>query len=160
LSRGAGVVTFPLEHEGQTYRIGPMICLEDILPYFGRKLARLHPHLLVNLTNDAWYGETSEPWEHMALSVFRAIELRTDLVRAVNSGVSAFIDANGRVYRESYAVDPAVHPKPPDRFLDEVALVEGGHFIYARIGDVFGYGCLLAALALWIQSRIQTRNRS
>jgi apolipoprotein N-acyltransferase len=177
MARGEEIVTFPLEHGGATYRLGPMICYEDILPGFGRKLAKLHPHLLVNITNDTWFGDTSEPWEHLALSVYRAVELRTDLVRSVNTGVSAFIDATGEVYAKSYAIDPAIedrgacsatadcpagydcvagrcNPRGADALLGEVALMGGadggGHTFYARFGDVFGYLCALAALAAWL----------
>lgn len=149
-SRGQGVVTFPFEHEGQTYRLGPMICYEDILPQFGRKLADLHPHLLVNLTNDAWYGDTSEPWEHLALSVFRAVESRADLVRAVNTGVSAFIDASGRVYEKSYAVDPHENPTAMTGHLAPMALIESGHTFYTRFGDLFGWTLAAATLLLWL----------
>jgi apolipoprotein N-acyltransferase len=55
------------------------------------------PELLVNMTNDAWFGDTNEPWQHLALAKFRAIEHRRFLVRSTNSGVSAIIDPNGRV---------------------------------------------------------------
>ena len=116
---------------------------------FGRKLAESHPHLLVNITNDSWFGDTSEPWEHMALSVYRAVEMRTDLVRAVNTGVSAFIDANGRVYNKTYAIDPKLTPRAVDGLLDTVRLMEGGHTFYARFGNVFAYLCLLATLFYW-----------
>ncbi len=148
-SRGEKIVTFPLEHEGETYRLGPMICYEDILTDFGRKLAQHNPHLLVNITNDSWFGDTSEPWEHLALSVYRAVEMRTDLVRAVNTGVSAFVDANGRVYAKTYAVDPKINPKPVDGLVAEVKLMEGGHTFFARFGDIFAYLCLLATLFFW-----------
>jgi len=136
-SRGQSIEIFPLSHRGQEYRLGPMICYEDILPDFGRKLAVSHPHLLVNITNDSWFGDTSEPWEHMALSVYRAVEMRTDMVRAVNTGVSAFIDAKGYVYAKTYALDPKVTPKPVDGLLDEVRLMEGGHTFFARYGNIF-----------------------
>jgi apolipoprotein N-acyltransferase len=53
--------------------------------------------LLANLTNDAWFGDTTEPWIHLALAKFRAIEHRRFFVRSTNSGVSAFIDPVGRV---------------------------------------------------------------
>jgi apolipoprotein N-acyltransferase len=53
--------------------------------------------LLVNLTNDAWFGDTTEPWIHLALAKFRAIEHRRFFVRSTNSGVSAVIDPVGRV---------------------------------------------------------------
>jgi apolipoprotein N-acyltransferase len=148
--RGKEIVTFPFTHQGVTYRLGPMICYEDIIPQFGRKVSALHPHLIVNLTNDAWYGDTSEPWEHLALSVFRAVEARSDLVRAVNTGVSAFIDANGRVMSRSYAVDPHETPTPMTGHMDKMTLMEGGHTFYARFGDVFGWTLTLATMLLWI----------
>ncbi len=148
-SRGKEIVTFPLEHNGESYRLGPMFCYEDILTDFGRKLAAHHPHLLVNITNDSWFGDTSEPWEHLALSVYRAVEMRTDLVRSVNTGVSAFVDANGRVYDKTYAVDPKVTPKPVDGLVAEVKLMEGGHTFFARFGDIFAYLCILATLFFW-----------
>ncbi len=158
-SRGKEITTFPLTHKGKDYRLGPMICYEDILPGFGRKLAAKHPHLLVNITNDSWFGDTSEPWEHMALSVYRAVEMRTDMVRAVNTGVSAFIDAKGYVYAKTYALDPKITPKPVDGLLDEVRLMEGGHTFYARFGDVFAYLCLLASLFFLLLWHRLPRNR-
>ncbi len=158
--RGKEIVTFPFEHQGATYRLGPMICYEDILPGFGRELAAQHPHLLINLTNDAWYGDTAEPWEHLALSVFRAVEARADLVRAVNTGVSAFIDANGRVMSRSYAVDPHENPTPMTGHIDQVALVEGGHTFYVRFGDVFGWLLAAGTLLLWIVWPLADRLRS
>ncbi len=163
-SRGEKIVTFPLVLGGVTYRLGPMICYEDIIPQFGRSLAALHPHLLVNLTNDAWYGDTSEPWEHLALSVFRAVEARADLVRSVNTGVSAFIDAAGRVVSRSYAVDPHIDRMPMTGHLDRMALMEAGHTFYARFGDVFGWLLTAATLLLWLgwplAVRLQSRRSS
>lgn len=164
-ARGDRIVTFPLTLDDGTHvRLGPLICYEDILPAFGRKLAPLHPHLLVNLTNDAWFGDTSEPWQHLALSVFRAVELRTGLVRAVNTGVSALIDATGRVTAKTYAVDPARDPRGADKLLAPAALLEGGHTVYAAIGDLFGYACSLATLLLiavpmWRRRQRQRRTR-
>jgi apolipoprotein N-acyltransferase len=78
-------------------RIGVMICYEDILPQFARRLARSAPNLLINVTNDAWFGKTSEPWLHLDLARFRSIEMRTALIRSTNTGVSALIDPVGRV---------------------------------------------------------------
>jgi apolipoprotein N-acyltransferase len=80
------------------YKIGVLVCYEDVLPGFTRSLVQAsHPHLLVNVTNDAWFGRTTEPEIHLALSVFRAVEHRRWLVRATNSGVSAVVDPVGRV---------------------------------------------------------------
>jgi apolipoprotein N-acyltransferase len=169
--RGTDVAVFPFAHDGQQYRLGPLICYEDILPDFGRRLYAHRPHLLVNLTNDAWFGDTSEPWQHLALSVYRAVEARTDLVRAVNTGVSAFVDAAGRVYAKSYAMDPGIEdkgacdrgcpggyscqqqrcrPKGADSLLAEVALIAGGDTVFARLGNLFGWLCALLTFAGWI----------
>lgn len=79
-------------------RMTVFVCYEDLLPEFTRTLvATGRPNLLVNLTNDAWYGDTHEPWIHLALAKFRAVEHHRALVRATNSGVSAFVDPVGRV---------------------------------------------------------------
>lgn len=145
---GQEITTFPLTAGGRSYRLGPMICYEDILPAFGRALARQHPHLLVNLTNDAWFGASAEPWQHLGLAVFRAVEARADLVRAVNPGVTSFVNAAGRVRATTYVIDPAVDPRGADGILVETALMEAGHTFYARHGDGFGVACAAVTLVL------------
>jgi apolipoprotein N-acyltransferase len=80
------------------HKISALICYEDILPSFVNGVVRhADPDLIVNLTNDAWFGDSTEPWIHLALSKLRAIEHRRYLVRATNSGVSAIVDPVGRV---------------------------------------------------------------
>lgn len=147
---GKSVTTFPFSRGGVEYRLGPLICYEDILPHVGRELGVLHPHLLVNLTNDTWFGDSAEPWQHLALSVFRAVELRSDLVRSVTTGVSAHVDASGRVRERTYVVDPVITPRPVDGIVVEAALMAAGHTFYARHGNVFGYLCTALALFLWL----------
>jgi apolipoprotein N-acyltransferase len=84
--------------KGADHVVSALICYEDILPGFTNgAVSHANPELLVNMTNDAWFGDTSEPWEHLALAQFRAIEHRRYLVRSTNSGVSAFVDPVGRV---------------------------------------------------------------
>jgi apolipoprotein N-acyltransferase len=84
----------------------------------------------------------------MALAVFRSVEHRVEMVRAVNTGVSAHIDAAGRVLRATTSVDPASVPAPqPMTLLAEVALLDGGG-LYKSIGDLFGFLCLGALVAL------------
>jgi apolipoprotein N-acyltransferase len=166
-ARGKEVSVFPYKRpsdpaDAPPWRLAPLICYEDIIPSFGRKLAKFRPHLLVNITNDAWFGATSEPWEHLQLAVYRSVELRTEMVRSVNTGVSAFIDAGGRVYRHTYSIDPAKQGLPPGRTpcgphgtkadmeVAEMALMEGGHTVYAAVGDVFGIAMALACAFLWL----------
>jgi apolipoprotein N-acyltransferase len=79
-------------------RIAPLICYEDILPEFSAKVLALDPHLLVNITNDAWFGKTHEPALHLQLAAARSIETRRSLVRSTNTGISAFIDPLGKIH--------------------------------------------------------------
>jgi apolipoprotein N-acyltransferase len=147
-SRGSDPASFPLDVKGRRFLVGPLICYEDILPGFTRRVAALRPNLLVNMTNDAWFGRTSEPYQHLALAVFRSVEHRLEMVRAVNTGVSAHIDATGRVRAATASVDPAALPAaPPTTLLSEVALLDGGG-LYAKVGDLFGFLCLAALIAL------------
>jgi apolipoprotein N-acyltransferase len=84
--------------EPKKHPVSVLICYEDIIQSFvNRMVAHANPELLVNMTNDAWFGDTSEPWEHLALSQFRAVEHHRYFVRATNSGVSAIIDPVGRI---------------------------------------------------------------
>jgi apolipoprotein N-acyltransferase len=132
----------------EVWRLGPVICYEDILQGFLRGVGRLHPDLLVNLTSDSWFGAAAEPWEHLALSVFAGVELRVSMVRAVNSGVSALIDPNGRVLQRTYADDPYRDPRAADGILVTVPRMSGGHTVYAVIGDLFAYLCVAVTLIL------------
>ena len=156
--RGTEAKVFPFTwtRDGQqhTANLAPMICYEDIFPSFGRRVAKLAPNVLINITNDAWFGNTSEPWEHMALSVYRAVELRLDLVRAVNTGVSTFIDAAGRVVSHTKAVDPDEHTETPApmSLLEDVAVLQAAT-LYSTLGEWFGSACLVIVIALGLRAR-------
>ncbi len=145
---------------GQAWALGPVICYEDILPGFLRSLGKLHPNLLVNLTSDSWFGADTEPWEHLALSVFASVELRVSMVRAVNSGVSALIDPNGRVLEKTYADDPYRNPHPADGIVVAAPWMAGGRTLYAAVGNLFAYLCLAATmlLAAWPRKRLRGRS--
>jgi apolipoprotein N-acyltransferase len=87
-----------LRWKERSLRLLPFVCYEALDP---RLLTRIagdgRPDLLVNLTNDSWFGDTWEPWQHLAFSRLRAIEHRAPMVRSTNTGVSAFVDATGAV---------------------------------------------------------------
>lgn len=97
-SPGTSLDPLIVEQGGQKHRVTALICYEDILPRFTNAAVRhADPELLVNLTNDAWFGDTAEPWEHLALAQIRAVEHHRYLVRGTNSGVSSVVDPVGRV---------------------------------------------------------------
>jgi apolipoprotein N-acyltransferase len=146
---GAGPTLMPLRGPaGQTWAMGPVICYEDLLPGFLRRVGALHPNLLVNLTSDSWFGAKTEPWEHLALAVFATIELRVAMVRSVNSGVSALIDANGRLLQKTYADDPYRQPRPADGIVVDAPRMAGADTVYVRYGNWFAYLCVAAILVI------------
>jgi apolipoprotein N-acyltransferase len=152
-NRGERTTAFPFRLAGRTYGLGPLICYEDILAGFSRQVAAHHPNLLVNITNDAWFGKTAEPYQHLALAVFRSVEHRLEMVRAVNTGVSAHIDATGRVRQLADAVDADALPPPaPTSLLADAALLDGGG-LYVHVGDSFAVACVAALVGLCIRGR-------
>ncbi len=90
----------------QNGRIGVLICFESIFPELARAWARQGATLLVNQTNDAWYGRSGAPWQHLSNVVFRAVETRRSLARAANTGVSGFVDPLGRLTAASPLFEP------------------------------------------------------
>ena len=117
------------------HKLGVMICYEDILPGFARKLAGKDPNIFINVTNDAWFGKTSEPYLHLALSIFRTVEHRLWLVRSTNTGVSAFVDAVGRIVAQTGLDDPEI-------LVQDVPVLYTTTF-YRRYGELFTYLCFL-----------------
>jgi apolipoprotein N-acyltransferase len=131
--------------EADGHRLGAFICYEAIFPDLVRRFSAQGAELLVNITNDAWYGRTSAPHQHLAMAVFRAVENGKYLVRAANTGISAVVDPRGRVLERTPLFEPAV-------VVREVPLAPGLTF-YARYGDVFAWSAFLATLLLTIQSK-------
>ena len=125
------------------YRLGVLICYEAIFPYISRKVTANGAALLINITNDAWYGTTAAPYQLFSITVFRAIENRRALVRAANTGISGFIDPAGRIlaFTDLFTEDALVMNVP---LLTEQTL-------YTRLGDSFARLCLavVAILGGW-----------
>jgi apolipoprotein N-acyltransferase len=139
-----GVVTLP-----NGVGIGALICYEDILPNLGRLAVRQGATFLVNLTNDAWFGQTRAPYLHRMLAAFRAIENRVYLVRVTNTGLTSIIDPLGheQVTLPIYRRDTLVRDIQPLRLST----------LYTRFGDWFAQLCSAIALLLplWGWRRIR-----
>ena len=126
--------------------IGPLVCYESIFPYLARAQVANGARLLVNITNDAWFGKTSAAYQHLSMAVLRAVENHVSLARAANTGISAFIDGAGRLLWTSEINVPEAHAL-------ELAWLPGGS-LYTRIGDVFAWACvIIAGLALILARR-------
>lgn len=130
-SPGAGIASL----ETGKGAIGVLVCFEGIFPELARGYVRAGSRLLVNITNDAWYKRSSAPYQHLSMTVFRAVENRVPLVRAANTGITAIIDSKGHILRMTNLFEEAI-------LTGEVRLGEGGT-IYNRYGDFFAVACLV-----------------
>ncbi len=126
-------------------KIGVLICYEGILPGFAHGLAASEPDLLVNMTNDDWFGRTAERYLHFALTIPRAIEFRRAMARPTLTGVSAFIDPVGRIVSQTPVTGE-------DTRLWDMPILKSAT-LYGRVGDVFGWACTLLALVAWAYGR-------
>jgi len=132
-------------------RAGILVCFEDTMAGFARRVVRAGANVLVNVTNDAWFGDTVEPHQHLGLAVFRAVENRRDLVRSVNTGVSGVIEATGRIAYRTGTFEEAV-------FVSDVRLLDLTT-PFTRMGGWPGWVALAALVLLGLAATIR-RQRS
>jgi len=127
-------------------KIGVLVCFEVIFPELSREYVRAGSRLLVNITNDAWFGRSSAPYQHLSMTVFRAVENRVPLVRAANTGITSIIDSRGHIRAMTQIFKETC-------LSGEVRLGERGS-VYTRFGDLFALACvggalLIAMFSLW-----------
>jgi apolipoprotein N-acyltransferase len=122
-------------------RIAPLICYEDLMPELSRAFVKTgQANVLVNLTNDAWYGRTVAPWQHARLAQWRAIETRRSLLRVTNTGVTTSINAKGEIGETLPIFSAGV-------LNAQVAILEG-ETLYVRFGNWFAWGITLISAAI------------
>jgi len=126
----------------QQTKFGVLICFEDIFPDLVRKFITSGASLMVNITNDAWFGKTAAAYQHAGNSVFRAVENRRPFIRSANTGLSCFIDEAGRIYdtvvsdgRELFIAGYTTNTVKID--------ANGALTFYTRFGNIFILLCLL-----------------
>ena len=135
---------------GETIKTSPLICFEDVFPGLARDAADGDTDFLVNLTNDGWFRQSAEQWQHMANAVFRAVENGLPLVRCANNGITCWIDAQGRV--REILKDNSGSVYGVGAMTVEIP-VGGPHAptFYNRHGDWFGWSCVVWAVLLAIR---------
>jgi apolipoprotein N-acyltransferase len=150
ITPGGQLTRFPLG----PYHFGVLICYEDTDPYLARQYVRSGPdrpavNFLVNISNDGWFDGTSEHEQHLAICRFRAIECRRAIARAVNMGISAIVDGNGRVvalpgptWQKSKKVEAILTGSVP---------IDRRYSLYANWGDWLPWCCwlIVGAGCLW-----------
>jgi apolipoprotein N-acyltransferase len=121
-------------------KFGVLICYEGIFPDLARQFVVRGANFLVNITNDAWFGRTSAPYQHLVMEALRAVENRVPLVRAANTGFSAVVDIDGRVRSQTALYETAF-------LVEEIAWPQVTSF-YTTYGDLFASLCALAVVGM------------
>jgi apolipoprotein N-acyltransferase len=127
---------------------GVLICFESIFPELSRSFARKGARFIVNITNDAWYGYSSAPYQHLSMLTLRAVENRVSIARSANTGISAVVDATGRIKAKTGLFKREI-------IIDKISILPIKSF-YTRYGDLFSYLCLGMTILLLFFSLLRT----
>jgi apolipoprotein N-acyltransferase len=127
----------PIEING--VRAGMLICFESIFPEIAAEFMRGGAAFIINITNDAWFGRTSAPYQHFDMSVLRAVESRAFVVRSANTGISGVIDPTGRVLAKTALFDR-------DVVLADIGLKEGTRTFFDGTGRYFPIAVLCVSI--------------
>jgi apolipoprotein N-acyltransferase len=131
--------------------VGVLICYEIIFPDLTRQFVREGATVLVNLTNDAWFGRTGAPYQHFSMAVFRAIENRRFVARAANTGISGIIDPTGRIQSQTEIFTKEV-------VVDTIYAL-GLPTFYTRYGDIFAILCVAIGCLVVLSSLLLKKGR-
>ncbi len=132
-------------------KFGVLICYEAIFPDLTRQFVKKGAQFLVNITNDAWFGRTAAPFQHISMARLRAIENRVPIARAANTGISGFINPSGRLFQSSEIFTKAI--------LSDTIYLRKTWSFYTQFGDVFTYFCLGYTILFLIFIRYRRENR-
>ncbi len=130
-------------------KVGVLICYESVFVEHARHFRRGGADVLINITNDAWFGRSTAPYQHHAHLVLRAIENRVGIVRSANTGISGYIDPLGRIRAET-ELEVAAHAT----YMAETTDVQT---LYVRLGDWLGFLSLLATIAATLTYVVRRR---
>jgi apolipoprotein N-acyltransferase len=144
---GKVIYNFSIPHG----KFGVLICFEIIFPNLCRRFVKSGADFLVTITNDAWFGKTSAPYQHFTMTVFRAVENRVFIARAANTGITGFIDPRGKIIRKGEIfVEEAMN--------GTIRLSKKKTF-YTLYGDVFAWVCSGLSLLLLGYALSQKRSK-
>lgn len=143
-----------VQFEGTGFKTSTLICFEDTFPQLGREATANDTDFLVNLTNDGWFGDSAEQWQHQANSIFRAVENDVPLVRCCNNGITCWIDDHGRVREILRDRTGSVYGAGAMTF--DLPVSSHVPTFYNRHGNWFGWGCVVwTALVLLLPRKRQ-----
>lgn len=119
--------------------IGPLICFEDVFPHLTRQQAGEDTDILLNLTNNGWFGEGAAQWQHLANARFRAVENGLPLVACANNGLTCWVDATGGAHDVYFPASANVYQSGVK--IVSVPVGNASRTFYRQHGDWFGWGC-------------------
>ena len=146
----ATIFNLEAQADAAALRLSPLICYEDVVPRLAREAVLNGADVLVNLTNDTWFGDTAAPFQHHLIAAFRAIETRRYLIRSTNTGVSAIVDPLGR----SNAALPVYKPGSLAGSVSPLSEIS----LYTRVGDIPYWLLLGVAIAVIVFGRVRQIN--
>lgn len=129
------------------FKAGVQICYEVIFPRYSREIGAMGGTALVNITNDSWYGDSPASRQSLAMGVFRAVENRIPMLRAAQSGVSAIVNDRGQIVGETPLFVETT-------LVGEFAPKAGTPTVYARMGDLFSWVCILGVAAIAVYAAV------
>ncbi len=137
------------------FRLAVPICYEDVMPYVSRRFVTdpqtgaKRVDLLLNISNDGWFGHTNEHPQHLAICAFRAVENRVPIARAVNTGISGFIEASGRIH-DLVTTDGRSRGPGVTGYAAATVQIDRRHSLYSRVGDLFAIVCGLLTVLIYV----------
>lgn len=140
--------------EVPTFQFGVTICWENIFPNLVRKFVKKGAQFIVNITNEAWFGKTSAPYQFVAMSVFRAVENRVSVVRCANTGVSCFINPNGKITGKVKYENQDIFVTG---YLTKEIPLSKEKTIYTVYGDVFAYITIIITIMMFFLTVIKSK---
>ncbi len=130
----------------KNYKFGIVICYEDTVAPLVRHFRKDGADFMVNITNDAWFHDSSELDQHLAIMVFRAVENRISITRAANNGISSFIAPNGEIC--DYLVKDGKYKEIDGILCNKIRFENSVNSWYTKHGDVFAFSCLSVTVIL------------
>jgi apolipoprotein N-acyltransferase len=148
LSSGKRRTIFELgtDNTPKVFKFGVIICYEDTVASLLRKFRRDGVDFMVNITNDAWFCDSSELDQHLAIMVFRAIENRICITRAANTGISSFVAPSGQIY--DYLALNGKYREIDGVLHNRIRFADTTNTWYTNHGDLFAISCLLITTIL------------
>lgn len=146
------IFSFPMQHntEERIVRVAPLICYEDVLPALSREAVQKNAHLLVNLTNDAWFGKSHASRQHHQIAAFRAVENSRFLLRGTNTGLTSIVDPLGQTTAQLPVYSEG-------NIIADVLLLENDTLFSRYVGNLPRYLILFITLSILLFRRREKR---